>query len=337
MIPSTVEARQPVRVAWSMERLIHERSVNLGLALDKSTNQSYSSALNSYVTFCDLHHLAIDPTPDTLSLFVTFMSAQINPRSVDNYLSGICSVLEEFYPQVRQHRRSRLVARTLRGAKRRYGVPIQRKLPLSRSDLETVLTSIPTPPSHDDLLFVAQLFDGFYGLLRLGELVWPDNSRLQTFEKVTLRTSVLLDDNHHSFVLRRHKADTQFEGNTIVVQRAMSADPHGAFCSYLSSRDRLFPFNSFLWLRRDGSIPTRSWFIGRLRALFPSSISGHSLRAGGATSLAASGVSFDRIQAMGRWSSDSFRVYIRKNPALMHALVFNGRSIHDPAAPFHPI
>jgi len=108
-----------------MECLVYECSINLGLALDRSTNQSYSSALNSYVTFCDLHHLALNPTIDTLSLFVTFMAAHINPRSVDNYLSGICSILEEFYPEVRQNRR-------LHGAKRRYGVPIRRKLPFTR-------------------------------------------------------------------------------------------------------------------------------------------------------------------------------------------------------------
>lgn len=119
-----------------------------------------------------------------------------------------------------------------------------------------------------------------------------------------------------------------------MIQRAESADPHGTFLSYLSSRDHLFPFNSFLWLRGDGSIPTRNWFIARLRARFPKSISGHSLRAGGATSLAAAGVPFDQIQAMGRWSSEAFRIYVRKNPALLHALVFNGRSIHDSSGPF---
>lgn len=337
MIHTTVEARQPLRDAWPMERLVYERSVNLGLALDRSTNQTYSSALNSYVTFCDLHHLALDPTVDTLSLFVTFMAAHINPRSVDNYLSGICSLLEEFYPHVRENRRSRLVARTLRGAKRRYGVPVRRKLPLSRTDLETVMASMPRPHRHDDLLFLAQLFDGFYGLLRLGELVWPDNVSLQTFSKLTLRTSVVMCNTYHSFLLPRHKSDTQFEGNTIVIQRAESADPQNTFLSYIASRDALFPFHSFLWIRSNGSIPTRAWFMGRLRAMFPDSISGHSLRAGGATSLAASGVSADRIQAMGRWSTDSFRIYIRKNPALLHALVFNGRSIHDPSVPFASI
>ncbi|KAG2742324.1 hypothetical protein P692DRAFT_20750601, partial [Suillus brevipes Sb2] len=203
-----------------MERLIHECSINLGLALDKSTNQTYSSAVNSYVTFCDLHRLALDPTPDTLSLFVTFMSAHINPRSVDNYLSGICSVLEEYYPHVRQHRRSRLVSRTLKGAKRRYGVPVRRKLALTRADLQSTLDSLPSHPTHDDLLFIAQLFDGFYGLLHLGELVWPDNTSLREFDKVTLHTSVKVADSHHSFELHRHKADAQFEGSTIIIQRA---------------------------------------------------------------------------------------------------------------------
>ncbi|KAG1747996.1 uncharacterized protein EDB91DRAFT_1245448 [Suillus paluster] len=198
------------------------------------------------------------PSIDTLSLFVTFMAAHINPRSVDNYLSGICSILEEFYPEVRQNRCSRLVSRTLQGAKRWYGVPIRRKLPLSRADLESTLATIPQPPSHDDLLFIAQLFDGFYGLLQLGELIWPDNSSLQSFNKVTLHTSMVLADSHHSFVLRQHKSNVQFKGSTIIIQRTESADPHRAFLSYITSHNKLFPFNSFLWLRSDGSIPTRA-------------------------------------------------------------------------------
>lgn len=313
-----------------MERLIYERSINLGLALDRSTNLTYSSALNSYITFCDLHHLAIDPTEDTLSFFVMFMGSHINPHSVDNYLLGIYSLLEEFYPQVRNARRSRLVSRTLKGIKRRYGVPVRRKLPLSRSDLGTVLTSLPSPAHHDDLLFAAQLLDGFYGLLWLGELVWPDNPSLRSDSKVTRRTSVVIAESYHSFVLPTHKADRQFEGSTIVIHRTDSEDAHGTFLSYLASRDKCFPFHSSLWIRSNGTIPTRAWFISRLRNFFPESISGHSLRAGGATSLAAAGVTADRIQAMGRWSSDSFHIYVRKNPALLHALVFHGRSIHEP-------
>ncbi|KAG2101882.1 uncharacterized protein F5147DRAFT_581301, partial [Suillus discolor] len=54
----------------------------------------------------------------------------------------------------------------------------------------------------------------------------------------------------------------------------------------------------------------------------------------GATSLAALGVSADCIQAIGCWSSDSFQIYVQKNLALLHALIFNSQSIHDSVAPF---
>jgi hypothetical protein len=60
----------------------------------------------------------------------------------------------------------------------------------------------------------------------------------------------------------------------------------------------------------------------RLRMFFPSEIAGQSLRAGGATMLADLGVSPNIIQAAGRWSSEAFRIYIRKNPFLLHNLTF---------------
>jgi hypothetical protein len=106
---------QPRREAWTMDRLINERSVSLGYSLDTSTFGSYTSALNSYLTFRNLHHLPADPTSDTLSFFVVFLSSHINPKSVKSYLSGICRQLEPFYPDVRQNRKSILVSRTMNG------------------------------------------------------------------------------------------------------------------------------------------------------------------------------------------------------------------------------
>lgn len=113
MIPRPIRARQPHREAWSMERLLTERSISLGLALDRSTSRAYASALNSYLEFCSLHSLDPEPTPDTLSFYITFMSHHIQPRSVRAYLSGIVSHLEAFYPNVKQNRETRLVTRTL--------------------------------------------------------------------------------------------------------------------------------------------------------------------------------------------------------------------------------
>ena len=101
-----------------MEWLNAKLTINLGMAIDRSTYSSYSSALNSYLTFCRLHDLNIEPTQRNLALFVTFQSTFINPRSVDSYLSGIANQLESHFPDVRNARKSMLVSRALQGAKR---------------------------------------------------------------------------------------------------------------------------------------------------------------------------------------------------------------------------
>ena len=82
-------SRQPVREAWTLERLNTELTINLGMAIDQSTHYNDTSALNSYITFCRLHGFDIEPTQRTLALYVTFQSTYINPKSVDTYLSGI--------------------------------------------------------------------------------------------------------------------------------------------------------------------------------------------------------------------------------------------------------
>jgi hypothetical protein len=56
-----------------------------------------------------------------------------------------------------------------------------------------------------------------------------------------------------------------------------TSDPLQPFILYLLSRDRLFPSLPHLWLCQSGNPPTRSWFITRLRALYPHDVAGHSL------------------------------------------------------------
>ena len=150
LLPSS-RARQPPR-AWSMERLLVERSITLCCALDRSTQSMYSSALNSYLTFCQLHHLDPGPTVNTLSLYITFMSHHIEPRSVRSYLAGIVCELEPSYLSVRQNRYSPLVVRTLKGSMRRFSNPVQQKSPLTRDDLRHVYNHLPRPLTHDNLL-----------------------------------------------------------------------------------------------------------------------------------------------------------------------------------------
>lgn len=319
-----LSSKQPLRAAWTHERLRYERMIALGTAIDHSTSITYSSALQSYLTFCHSHSFPIDPTPDTLSFFTVYMSHHIKPRSVDSYLSGICNQLEPFYPDVREARHHRLVTRTLRGCKRLRGTATQRKHPLHRDELAALAPQYSTSHIHNDILFFAILLTGFFGLMRLWELVQPDHLELRDPRKVTMHPSVELLPNAFAFLLPAHKADRFFEGNRVIIQGTTGDDdPLNPFKRYLTSRDKLFPFHPQLWLRANGTEPTRNWFLRRLKKHFNEpDVAGHSLRAGGATALAEAGIPSNVIQAIGRWSSDTFQVYIRQHPVLLAALLY---------------
>ena len=120
-----------------------------------------------------------------------------------------------------------------------------------------------------------------------------------------------------------------FKGNVMVVQAlVVQPDPMHHFREYLQARDDMFPLCPELWLLQSSSILTRSWFMKCLRHYFPPSISGHFLCADGATSLAEAGVAPDVIQAAGRWSSDTWCIYVCKHPLVLHALM-HGRPAHQ--------
>ena len=330
MLEISPTSRQPKRDAWTMERLINERSITLGYSLDTSSFGTYTSALNSYLTFCNLHNLPADPTPDTLSLYAVFLSTHIKPDSVNSYLSGICRQLEPFFSEVRHNRKGMLVSRTIAGCMRRFGTPVKRKAPLSHANLLHVIDSMVSVPSHDDLLFLALILTGFHALMRLGELVFPDKRALRNYRKISLRHSVCIKPDQYSFFLPSHKGDRFFEGNIILIQKLTTpTDPYSRFLAYLTSRDDRFPLHPELWLTSRGAVPTRNWFITRLRKLFPREVAGQSIRSGGATSLAEAGADLATIQAVGRWSSEAFKIYIRKNPVLIHAIIFR-RPAHQP-------
>ncbi|KAG2056111.1 hypothetical protein BDR06DRAFT_838431, partial [Suillus hirtellus] len=245
-----------------------------------------------------LHHLPIDPTVNTLSFYVVWLSHHIEPRSVDSYLSGIASRLEETYPDVRKARRSSIVARTLHGCKRRMSSPVQRNLPLSVDDLESVRNTFGPTPGFDDSLFMALLFTGFITLQRLGELTWPDAVQHQSYRKVPMRHTLSITANSISYSLPYRKNDALGTGMTILIlaNSWTVGDPLPILKHYFACRDSAFPFHPALWLTSAGAVPTRGWFLHHLKIHCGLRMSGHSMRAGGATALAIAGMTPDLIQ-----------------------------------------
>ena len=211
-----------------------------------------------------------------------------------------------------------VVARTLAGIHRVHGAHVNRKRPLVPADLHVLVASYGSSPDYDDLLFLMLTLVGFDQLLHLAELCAPDDNRLFDVRRSMKCFTVTVESRSISILLPAHKVDKFFSGSHLLICPDESPiHPHQYLLWYLTLRDRLFPWHPELWLRADSSVPTRSWFTSHLRQHFDDQVSRHSMRAGGATALAAAGVPDDRICTLGRWSSDSYQLYIQKHPLLL--------------------
>ena len=183
---SQSHARQPLCNVWSCDKLTRMHAYALTHALATSTSSSYSSALHSYLSFCQDHDFHIEPTEETLSLYTVYMSYHIKPSSVSSYLSGIQNQLEVYFPNICKAHASPLVSKTLHGCKCLRGSPVKHKSPLETSHMQLLVQTYGPSDLHDDCLFLAQVTSGFSTLNCLGELVWPDSTKLQTYQSLPL-------------------------------------------------------------------------------------------------------------------------------------------------------
>jgi hypothetical protein len=156
----------------------------------------------------------------------------------------------------------------------------------------------------------------FYACHRTGELVQKNEKALLDWRKIIKRSSLRFDGGRASYRLPYHKTDRFYRGTDILFTSHDVVDPVALLHEYTSRRDSLHSAKSALFLREDGSLPTRSWFDSKFFALLDRTYGGHSVRAGGATFYASLGLTEDVIQALGRWSSQAWKIYIRENPTI---------------------
>lgn len=279
---------------WTRDQLESWRSFYVNSSLAPSSRLSYSSAVRSYHRFCQDHQFPPEPSVDSLSFYLAYRSHSVCPQTLSTYLSAICNQLELEYPFIRELRQHPLVKHTVLGVHRVHAAPSRRKLPLMLTDLQRMVQRYAVSTVFDDQLFLAQLLTGFHQLLRLAELCVPDNPALFDVRKPMKRFEVRISPASIRLLLPAHKSDQFFSGSQLYLfSDAAETCPYPALLRYLHLRDQQLPWSPYLWLRDDGSHPTRSWFVRRLREHFDPAVSGHSMRAGGATALSRAGVSDD--------------------------------------------
>lgn len=170
------------------------------------------------------------------------------------------------------------------------------------TDIETAVLFLNS--AFNNILFNTILALGFNGLHRPWELVEPDAISLGDDRKLIKQWSFTIakDGSYAHYTLSYSKTNPLFCGCPVLIPPRPNslACPIVTVMRFAVIRNSAFPTNHFLLLRSNGYIQTRSWFMKQLKQVFGSNLLGHSMRAGGATAYAQSGVRMEVILSNGK-------------------------------------
>ena len=207
----------------------------------------------------------------------------------------------------------------LKGAKQlRPGAPDTR-LPITPLILRRIKsTLLQDPYNYDHLMLWAACCLGFFAFLRSGELAVPDTKQFDPAWHLTPQ-DLAFDSEVEPSVLQVHLKGSKTDQLRAGVHLYVGATgnelcPIAAVVTYLAVRG-MEP--GPLFRLQSGQPLTRAHFVDKVRSAMkaagmdPSGYSGHCFRIGASTTAAANGVGDATIQILGRWSSDSYKRYIR--------------------------
>lgn len=299
-------------------------------AISERTRHLYQTGLNSYLHFLDHFALRVGtqlpyPTEAFLVSYVFYCHSVKNVAysTIKSYLAGIrfhfvlTTGNNPLYAANGAMERLQMILRAVK--KCQIPKPKKRQpmtAPILRGMID-VLTSTPTFGLVNDAMLAACITTAFFGFLRCGEFCM-DRSDSEDFLSVN---DVLWESNSSGYTvhLRSSKTDPFRRGVDLFIS---ALGPNNPLCPVrhlqrymLIRRHSTVPISGPLFLFNECAL-TRARFIFLMKAVLTQAgydsdhYSGHSYRAGAASSCAMSSVQDHLIKVLGRWKSDAYQRYI---------------------------
>lgn len=212
-----------------------------------------------------------------------------------------------------------LLELVLRGVKKLGPKPkVNPKMPVTVARLQLLKESglIDLNTHHGRLLWAIFTL-GVLGLFRLGELLSEEKELVHTTETIALEESKSV-----AVLLKASKTDPFRHGVTVRIFATQEKVCAVEALSLLMGARSQELADAPVFAKSDGKPITKKEFIKEMNSLFARldkqhglsqnarKFSGHSLRKGGATSLALRGVPDHVIQVFGRWRSWAYKLYL---------------------------
>lgn len=304
----------------------------LYLSIGANTRRMYQSGLNSYQDF--LNHFSLRgnstelspfPTEEILLSYIFYCHEikKVTYSTIKCYLSGIrfhfiVSVgINPFKEGGGTLERLQIILRAVK--KCQIPRPVKR-LPITApiiTDMLRVLTGSPTFGLAQDAMLAASITTAFFGFLRCGEFCMS-NTNSGNF---LAANDILWEPGYDGYTLRLRASKTDpFRKGVDIYISALGMD--NELCParhlkryWLLRKCSKVPMSGPLFLTGDCAL-TRDCFINMTRSILQKagydsrSFSGHSYRAGGASSCSRANIQDHLIKVLGRWKSDAYQRYI---------------------------
>ena len=299
-----------------------------------STKRTYSSGWKNYKKFCKVLKVSkFHPSPEMLGCWLAKMKLQTSITSWSTYNCYICAVKARFAAKGKPDPFiNPALEKQITGLKKSVGVaPKLLRLAVTAKLLGEILPYFPDETFVDkvckDVAVVAVC-----GLFRLGEITATKSNK----GKVPTAGDVSVPKRGcRRIKLKFSKRDKFGQGDQVTVAENGSViDPVRAMDRSLAQGDGFKSGEQPIFSDEKGRPIKAEQVVSRLRlALRAAGIPeegyhGHSFRKGGAQSLLDAGASYAEIKIAGRWSSDSWKLYVvvsddfyRLNSARMASLL----------------
>ena len=266
----------------------------------------------------------------------------VAPRTASSYVSAIRKFLQNNGVDTKFMDRSQYIQNTKAGLAQLYRIQTNRtdadreRLALTIDMIQVYYAHVggPGPTLPQQAVYTAAVL-GFTIVARVSEyLETEDSTHLLTSDAITFELPngrVIPAHTAHgypditprsvSILIRSKKNDKRGRG---FKDHFKAAGPDATYCittvlwtyAVRAKPDKgrsFFYIPTLQWTLKPAYFAARLKELGTHFALDPTRISSHSLRIGGATTLAAAGLTDGDIRNIGDWKSNAFMQYIRKN------------------------
>lgn len=287
-------------------------------SVSENTHETYRKGIDCFESFRNEYDLVASwpPPLSHVTTFIAFLSLSKKSHStVSTYISAInfkCKM-----SQFVDFANNFLVRKMLEGM-RRTNKKKDTRLPISRELLHKIINALPLvcTSNFEAALFSSAFSIAFHGFLRVGEIAM--NKPCQLKQIITINNTDLCLDGESEMIKLRitySKADQHGKGSIVHIRaNGEIYCPVHLLKKYLAMRPKV---PGPLYCHFGGKPITRYQFASLLNktlkflGIDSSHIRTHSFRIGAASTHYENGTSYEDIQRLGRWSSDTFKRYIR--------------------------